>query len=346
MTEGTTDSAASTAPASATMVQLSGWQLSAGAPHWQRTRAMLVRTLGIGLFLAIVIIYFTISTDTFFSLDNWANVLGGISVLGVVAIGQTLVIVSGGFDLSVAGVVPLACVIFVQRSNAGASLVEALVETMAVGLGVGIVNAILVTKFGINPLITTLATMSIANGVAYTLANGTTIALNKIDNGNLAKLAVGNLPWYFFLFLGLALIFAALMRFTVFGRTIYAIGGSREASVLAGLRADLVTTGAYAISGALAALGGVIIASQILAGSAAVGADTALMSVAAVVLGGAALTGGSGGIIGTIGGVLVLGCLSNGLALMHVQSFYVQIITGGALLVAVLFSRLNHILTR
>jgi ribose transport system permease protein len=346
MTEGTTQNAVPAAPTGAGVVRLPDKASAMATPRLQRTRAMLVRTLGIGLFLAIVVIYFTISTDSFFTRANWANILGGISVLGVVAIGQTLVIVSGGFDLSVAGIVPLACVIFVQRSNAGAGLVEALVETVAIGLGVGIVNAILVTKFGINPLITTLATMSIANGVAYTLADGTTIALNKIGNGALADLAVGSLPWYFFLFLGLAVIFAGLMRFTVFGRTIYAVGGSREASVLAGIRADVVTTAAYAISGALAALAGVITASQILAGSAAVGADTALMSVAAVVLGGAALTGGSGGIVGTIGGVLVLGCLANGLALMHVQSFYVQIITGGALLVAVLFSRLNHILTR
>jgi ribose transport system permease protein len=137
-----------------------------------------------------------------------------------------------------------------------------------------------------------------------------------------------------------------IMRFTVFGRIIYAIGGSREASVLAGIRVNVATTAVYAISGALAAFAGVVTASQILSGSAGVGSTTALTSVAAVVLGGAALSGGSGGIIGTIGGVLVLGCLSNGLALLQVQSFYVQIITGIALIIAVVFSRLSQVLSR
>ena len=309
-------------------------------------RGLLVRSLGIGLFLVVVIVYFTLSTSNFLTLSNIADILSGVAVLGIVAIGQTGVIISGGFDLSVAGVLPLACVLFVKFSNGGASLPVALIETLAVGAAIGIVNAVLIVRAGINPLIVTLATMSIAGGAAYTITNGTTLQLNDIANGSLGNLAVGSLPWYLFIFIGLALVAAVIMRFTVFGRIIYAIGGSREASILAGIRADLVVTVVYAASGALAAFAGIVTASQILAGSAGVGTTDALMSVAAVVLGGAALSGGTGGIIGTIGGVLVLGCLSNGLALMQVQSFYVQIITGAALIVAVMFSRLSQILTR
>jgi ribose transport system permease protein len=309
-------------------------------------RGLLVRSLGIGLFLVVVLVYFTLSTSNFLTLSNVADILSGVAVLGIVAIGQTGVIISGGFDLSVAGVLPLACVLFVKFSNAGASLPVALIETLAIGAVVGIINAVLIVKAGINPLIVTLATMSIAGGAAYTITNGTTLELANIANGNLGNLAVGSLPWYLFIFIGLALLAALIMRFTVFGRIIYALGGSREASVLAGIRVDLVIIVVYAVSAALAAFAGVVTASQILAGSAGVGSTDALMSVAAVVLGGAALSGGTGGIIGTIGGVLVLGCLSNGLALMQVQSFYVQIITGAALIVAVMFSRLSQILTR
>jgi ribose transport system permease protein len=309
-------------------------------------RGLLVRSLGIGLFLVVVLVYFTLSTSNFLTLSNITDILSGVAVLGIVAIGQTGVIISGGFDLSVAGVLPLACVLFVKFSNSGASLPVALVETLAIGAAVGIINAVLIVKAGINPLIVTLATMSIAGGAAYTITNGTTLELANIANGNLGNLAVGSLPWYLFIFIGLALLAAVIMRFTVLGRIIYALGGSREASVLAGIRVDLVTIVVYAVSAALAAFAGVVTASQILAGSAGVGSTDALMSVAAVVLGGAALSGGTGGIIGTIGGVLVLGCLSNGLALMQVQSFYVQIITGAALIVAVMFSRLSQILTR
>lgn len=352
MTDQNPDNAAPTAVTEAPEPTTTGLEIPGAAEpgaeraRWNQVRSLLVRAVGIGLFLAIVIVYFTVSTSTFFTLSNWSDVLSGIAVLGVVAIGQTLVIVSGGFDLSVAGVLPLACVVFVKFSNGGQSLTVALLETIGIGAAVGIVNAILVAKAGINPLITTLATMSVTTGLAYTLADGTTIALQNPGNGDLANLAVGSLPWYFFLFLLIALAFGLVMRFTVFGRAVYAVGGSREASVLAGIRTDLVATAVYGISGALAALAGVVTASQIFAGSAGVGSDTALMSVAAVVLGGAALSGGSGGIVGTVGGVLVLGCLSNGLALMHVQSFYVQVVTGIALLIAVLFSRLNQVLTR
>jgi ribose transport system permease protein len=316
------------------------------APQRRTLRAIGVRTLGIGLFLAVVLVYFTVSTSNFLTLSNIADILSGAAVLGIVAVGQTGVIISGGFDLSVAGVLPLACVLFVKFSNDGASLPVALIETLAIGAAVGIVNAALIVKAGINPLIVTLASMSVAGGAAYSITNGTTLALTKIANGGLGNLAVGSLPWYLFVFVGLALLAAVIMRFTVFGRIIYALGGSREASILAGIRVNVVVIVVYAASGALAAFAGVVTASQILAGSAGVGSTTALMSVAAVVLGGASLTGGTGGIIGTIGGVLVLGCLSNGLALMQVQSFYVQIITGVALIVAVMFSRLSQILTR
>ena len=327
---------------------MAGDDLARQQPSARRrtVRGLLVRSLGIGLFLAVVLVYFALSTSNFLTPSNIADILSGVAVLGIVAIGQTGVIVSGGFDLSVAGVLPLACVLFVQFSNGGASLPVALIETLAIGAGVGIVNAVLIVNAGINPLIVTLASMSVAGGAAYTITNGTTLALTNVANGDLGNLAVGSLPWYLFVFIALAVVAAVIMRFTVFGRIIYALGGSREASVLAGIRANLVITVVYAVSGLLAAFAGVVTASQILAGSAGVGSTTALTSVAAVVLGGAALSGGSGGIIGTVGGVLVLGCLSNGLALMQVQSFYVQIITGVALIVAVMFSRLSQILSR
>jgi ribose transport system permease protein len=320
--------------------------LEQAAARRYSVRGLLVRSLGIGFFLVVVLVYFSLASSNFLTLSNIADILSGAAVLGIVAIGQTGVIISGGFDLSVAGVLPLACVLFVKFSNDGASLPVALIETLAIGAGVGIVNAALIVKAGINPLIVTLASMSVAGGAAYTITNGTTLALNNVANGDLGNLAVGSLPWYLFIFVGLALIAAVIMRFTVFGRVIYALGGSREASVLAGIRVNAVVTVVYAVSGAMAAFAGVVTASQILAGSAGVGSTVALMSVAAVVLGGASLAGGTGGVIGTIGGVLVLGCLSNGLALMQVQSFYVQIITGVALIVAVMFSRLSQILAR
>jgi len=144
----------------------------------------------------------------------------------------------------------------------------------------------------------------------------------------------------------LALAAAFLLRFTIFGRMVYAVGGNPEASRLAGIRVDLVVIAVYVLCAALASFAGVVVSSQLLAGSATVGADAALSSIAAVVLGGASLSGGIGGIGGTMIGVLILGTVANGMALLQVPSFYQQIATGGILLLGVGFARLREVLTR
>jgi ribose/xylose/arabinose/galactoside ABC-type transport system permease subunit len=134
------------------------------AARRRTVRGLLVLSLGIGLFLVVVIVYFTVAASNFLTLSNIADILSGAAVLGIVAIGQSGVIISGGSDLSVAGVLPLACVLFVKFSNDGASLPAALTETLAVGAAVGIINAALIVQAGINPLIVTLASMSVAGG--------------------------------------------------------------------------------------------------------------------------------------------------------------------------------------
>src|SRR5690606_33973226 len=139
---------------------------------------------------------------------------------------------------------------------------------------------------------------------------------------------------------------AALLRFSIFGRMIYAVGGNAEASRLAGIRTDRVIIGVYLLCGAFAALAGIVVSSQLLAGSATVGSDAALSSIAAVVLGGASLSGGVGGIAGTLIGVLILGTVANGMALLQVPAFYQQIATGLILLMGVGFARLREVLGR
>jgi ribose transport system permease protein len=140
---------------------------------------------------------------------------------------------------------------------------------------------------------------------------------------------------------GVAIVGIFVLRKTVFGSEVYAMGGSREASRLVGIPNDLISCVVYMVCGLLAALAGVILASELLAGSGTLGTDLALSSVTAVILGGAALTGGTGGIEGTMLGVLVLGTVSNGLALIQVSAFYQQIVTGSLLIIAVALGRLR-----
>ena len=299
------------------------------------------QTLGIGTFYLIILIFFSVATPHFFTYSNALNVLTNVSVIGIVALGQALAVISGGFDLSVSGTLPLGAVTFAMASNGRLGTALSLVLAVAIGALVGLVNGLIVTKLLINPLITTLGTLSISVGLAFTLSKGVTIPFADVEAGVLADKTFGGLSYYLVAFVFLSIAAHLVLRFTVFGRMLYAIGGNREASRLAGMRVDLVTTVVYIQCGSLAAFAGVVVASQLFAGSATVGTEAALSSIAAVILGGASLTGGVGGIPGTLIGVLVLGTIANGMVLLQVPAFYQQIATGIILLLGVAFARLR-----
>jgi ribose transport system permease protein len=309
-----------------------------------RLRAFGVEALGLTTFYVLVIIFFSVAAPHFLTYSNTLAILSTVTLIGIVSIGQALAIISGGFDLSVSGTVPLGAVLFAVLINHGVPVPLAILLATLSGSMVGLVNGLIITRLGINPLITTLGTLSVATGLAYTVTNGQTVALKDLNAGVLANIAFGGISYYVIALLLFAVLSFFLLRNTVFGRMLYAIGGNREASRLAGLRTDLITATVYVLSGSLAAFAGVIIASELLAGTPTVGSDAALSSIAAVILGGAALTGGVGGIPGTLVGVLVLGTIANGMALLAVPAFYQQIATGAVLLLAVGFGRLRTLL--
>lgn len=338
MAEVIAEPAEPTAPEDKPEVTRAGGALSG------RTRVALgaMQGLGLGGFYIIVLIYFSVLAPHFFSETNAVNILSNVAVIGVVTIGQALVLIAGGFDLSVSGTVPLGGVIFTMLLNRGLNVPEAWVIAVLGGCGIGVANGLIITRIGINALVTTLGTLSITTGLAYVVTNGETVAFNDL-NADPIDTVVAGMPLYVWTLILIAIIAFVLLRFTVFGRMLYAIGGNREASRLAGIRVDLMTTTVYVISGGLGAFAGVMLAQQLIAGAPTVGQTAALNSIAAVILGGASLSGGVGGIPGTLVGVLVLGTIANGMALMQVPSFYQQIATGGILLLAVGFGRLRAI---
>jgi ribose transport system permease protein len=313
-------------------------------PTRDAVRQLGVSALGLSTFYVLVIIFFSFTSSQFLTFSNALNILTNITLIGIVSIGQALAIISGGFDLSVAGTVPLGAVTYAILINHGVPIPLAMLLSVLTGTTVGLGNGLIVTKIRINPLITTLGTLSISSGLAYTVTNGLTTPFTNPDAAVLANTTIGGISYYVLALIGLAIAGWLVLRNTVFGRMLYAIGGNREASRLAGIRVDLITTLVYVISGSLAAFAGLIIASQLFAGSATVGSDAALASIAAVILGGAALTGGVGGIPGTMVGVLVLGTISDGMAILAVPAFYQQIATGAVLLLAVGFGRLRAFL--
>ena len=298
--------------------------------------------LGVGGFLCALIVYFGLTTDRFLTTSNAIIVLSSVAVAGIVATGQTFAIVSGGFDLSVSGSLPLGAVVFAETLNSGLSIPVAALIAVLAGTGVGLVNGLLITVAKIDPLITTLGMLSIVIGLTRILADGVNVPFDDAEAGVLAATTVGDIPNSIWLLAVIATIATLVLRYTVYGRQIYAIGGNAEATWMAGVRVKLVTASVYAVTGALAAFAGVIVSSQLLSGSPNSGSDAALTSIAAVILGGGLLGGGVGTVPGTILGVLVLGTLRNGLALSQVPAFYQEIATGAVLLFAVGFSRLRR----
>jgi len=316
-----------------------------GPGKLERMAVHSAQLLGVGGFYIALVLFFSVKADNFLTSPNWVNILSNISVIGIVSLGQALVLISGGFDLSVSGTLPLGGIIYTTACNNGHSVLVSTLFAVGAGIGVGIANGLIITKIHINPLVTTLATLSITGGLAFTVSNGLTITLEDPAKAPLGNEFLGMSLWIWTLF-ALSIIAFIVLRYTVFGRMLYSLGGNREAARLAGLRIDMITTSVYMISGGLASFAGVILVNQLLAGAPTVGSTAALESIAAVILGGASLAGGTGGIPGTLLGVLVLGTVANGMALMQVQTFYQQIATGCILLLAVGLGRLREFVER
>ena len=300
---------------------------------------------GIGLLVvyAAIVIAFSQLSEFFLTKNNFLNILVGVSILGIVAATQTMVIISRGFDLSVGSTVALAGVVTAEILNAGGSDPLAVAGAIGVGLAVGLANGLLITVVHVNPLITTLATLSIVRGIAYVWTD----ALTQVFPGpNLRWLGTGRVFWDIpvSVLIMLAVFVAVWMtlRFTTFGRSLFAVGGNPRAALLAGIDVGRVQLAAYVISGLSAGFAGAILAAQLSAGSPQAANGLELNAVAAVVLGGASLAGGRGRVWGTLLGALIMETLRNGLVLTDVSSFYQMIAWGAVLLLAVVIDQLRR----
>ncbi len=282
----------------------------------------------------LLIVVLSLKSKYFLHVDNFLNILVAVSTTGLIAVGMTLVIVSGGIDLSVGSVVALTGVTIAQMSHR-MPIGAAVGLGLGVGAVVGLFNGVAITRVGINPLIATLGSLSIARGVSFVFSGGLT---QSIENESFKFLGRGFVLGVPFQVLVMAILFALaawVMKATVFGRSIYAIGGNPHASRLSGLPVRSLQMWVYLLSGVAAALGGVFLASQLGAGAPQAATGIELSVIAAVILGGTSLSGGKGTITGTLLGVLILGTLNNGLTLLNVTSYYQEVARGVVLLLAV-----------
>ncbi len=288
---------------------------------------------------------------TFLTTQNLMNVANQIAVIAIIAIGMTLVIIGGGIDLSVGSLIALAavvCSVFVRDHLGGKDagtwgMIAAACAAISVCALAGLVSGTVITAFSLPPFIVTLAMMMVASGLSYRIADGQSIDQvpeTFIWLGRGADFA--GVPNAVVLMLALYALAHLLMRHTAFGRHLHAVGGNRDAALVSGLRVKRVTLFSCIISGALAGLGGVVMASNLKSGSPTYGQMYELYVIAAVVVGGASLSGGQGKMFGTLVGALILGVIQNGMNLANITSYDQRIVLGVVILVAVLLDRVKR----
>ena len=302
------------------------------APPGLRRHAPTLIVYGLIVVLAI---YASLLSPNFLTDRNIFNVLRTAAFLGTVAIGETLVIISGGIDLSVGSVIKLAVLMSaILMDGKPENIAVAVAATLAMGAVVGLINGLLITKVRIAPFIVTLGAYSILRGVSYTV---TTKPVGRAAPGflHLYDLKVGPVP-LLVIFLGVLIVAGIfVLRRTGFGRYIYAIGGNEQVARLSGIRVDRVKIGVYMLCSALAALTGLLYLARSGVGDPVTGEGAELQAITAVILGGTSLFGGQGGLIGTLGGVLLMGLTNNVLVLLNVSSWYQELIQGLVIIGAV-----------
>ncbi|TFG63227.1 MAG: ABC transporter permease [Spirochaetales bacterium] len=287
---------------------------------------ILLVIIALGVFLAVRSPYFL----TYY---NIVNIFSFISIEGVIVIGMTLLIILGEIDLSVGATMALSCIVAIMMQRWG--VLAGVLSGLVCGMGVGLVNGFLVTKFRLSSIPVTLGMMVFLNGLVLALTNGQSV---KGDNAAFMKIAqpvAFSISGSVIIFVLLIVIFQIVLRRTVFGRNIYAVGGNITASKFFGINVNRIRVICFVITGFFAGLAGVLLASKINVASARLGVNSALLVITAVLLGGVSLSGGEGSIYKAFQGLLLIGVLNNAMVLLQLSSF-IQDMTRGAVLIIIL----------
>ncbi|MFN3279370.1 MAG: ABC transporter permease [Paracoccus hibiscisoli] len=337
--------------------------MSATTTNPAKTRSLNIGRLlleGRAFFALIAIIaVFSVLSPNYFTLSNLLIMSSQVAIFGILSIGMLLVILNGGIDLSVGSILALSGVVAgammqgVEIDAMGVILYPpvwaVVVLTVCVGAAVGAVNGVLVAIFKVPPFVATLGVMYVARGVALLMTNGLTYnnlrgseALGNTGFNWLGFYRIGGVPISVIVLAVVAIAAGLMLSRSAFGRWLYASGGNERAAELSGVPVKRVKITVYAVSGALAAVAGLVLASQLTSAGPTAGNAYELTAIAAVVIGGAALTGGRGTVRGTMLGAFVIGFLSAGLVIIGVSSYWQTVFTGAVIVLAVLMNSLQY----
>jgi len=309
-----------------------------------KSRLAWLTQYGIIIAFLLLCVALTFLNKYFLTPENITNILLQTSINGILAMGMTLVILTGGIDLSVGSVLAFSSIVaatFVTGDNPQSPVVALLVG-MVVGGILGLVNGCIIAYLRIPPFVATLGMLSVARGLTYAYTGGMPVPNLSETFLNVGEGSVLGVPLPILIFILIFAILWVVLNHTSYGRTVYAVGGNAKSARTAGIRTRRVTASVYVIAGVLAGLGGLILTARTSSALPQAGVSYELDAIAAVVIGGTSLSGGVGSITGTLLGALIIGTINNGLDLLGVSSAYQQIVKGCIIVVAVLLDYSRH----
>lgn len=307
-------------------------------PVVERLRVIPPITAVVGMEV-VLIVWLSLSSPFFLTVDNWLNILLAMSVMGILALPNTLLLVGGQLDLSITSNAAFCGMLFALWFGDMATGLAVFLAVL-IGGAIGVLNGVLVTKIGINWIIATLGTLAVFRGLTRLVSDGATVRVDGFKGLGRTEI-FGEIPVPVVIFLGLAILAAILYRYTVYGRSIQAVGSNAEAARLQGVSVGRVLFIAFLMAGLCAALAGLINVSQLGAGSSNAFLGAELDVITAVIIGGTSFSGGRGTILGTVLGLCILATLNNGLVLVGVSPFWQEVSRGIALIVAVTLDRIR-----
>jgi ribose transport system permease protein len=294
-------------------------------------------------FLSLIILFvaLAIASPHFLTSTNLSSVVRQTAVINIMALGMTMIIITGGIDLSVGAILAMGGLLGTMAMEKGLSIPAGILIGILTGLACGFTNGIMITSLRIEPFIVTLGTLGIFRGTTLIISNG--LPVHRIPQ-QFSFLGEGNLlgvPFVLWILVGCAIVTHVILEHTRLGRYTFAIGSNREAAIYAGIPVKFHTTAVYAIGGMLTGLAGMIEASRLMTGQPTAGQGYELQAIAAVVIGGGSLHGGEGSVIGTLIGAFIMGLLSNGSDLLGVSPYVQQAIIGAVIILAVTLDELR-----
>jgi ribose transport system permease protein len=301
-------------------------------------------SFGIIVILVVMCLVLTIAVGrVFLSSDNLVSVIRQFSFIAIMAIGESIVIMTGGIDLSVGSVFAFASVIgCMAMTKANMGTVGGLVIGLLVGAGFGLLNGFFITRLKLPPFISTLGTMSIARGLAFGVTGGFPVSSLPDTFKFIGQGYVGPVPAPVIILILLTIIFGIFLHKSIIGRRVYAIGGNEEAARLSGVRVERIKILVYTLCGIMAALAGLMTAGRLGVAQSTAGNGYEMDAIAAVIIGGASLNGGVGNIAGPILGAAIMQVLRNGLVLTGVSAYWQQAVLGIVIIIAVAFDKLRQ----